>query len=64
MTDELLVYLSNKLKEEQEVYLTDLGSGKAKDFADYRFSCGVLRGLMIAETLINETSKRMENADE
>ena len=64
MNDDLLAYLSQKLQEEQEVYLNDLGSGKAKDFADYRYSCGILRGLMIAEGFINETSKRLENIDE
>jgi hypothetical protein len=64
MNDDLLKYLSSKLKEEQDVYLNDLGSGTAKDYADYRFSCGILRGLMIAEGFINETSKRLENIDE
>lgn len=64
MRDEYLEYLLEKFKEEQEVLRNELGSGTAKDFNDYRYKCGVIHGLVVAENFINELVKRMENADE
>lgn len=64
MSAELLRYLTIKLKEEQEILSTDLGLGRAKDYGEYKYTCGVIRGLMIANNLIIETSDRMEELDE
>ena len=60
----MLDYLLEQLQEEREVVRNELGSGTAKDFSEYRYKCGVILGLEVAENFINELSKRMENADE
>lgn len=64
MTTDLLQYLSNKIQEEQQVIFNDLGMGNAKDHGDYKYACGIIRGLMIANNVIAETSERMESSDE
>lgn len=64
MSTELLKYLSKKIQEEQDVLIKDLGLGSAKDHGEYKYACGIIRGLMIANNIIIETSERMDNSDE
>jgi len=64
MSDDLLKYLSAKLKDEQDVITSDLSMGKAKDFGEYKFACGIMRGLLIANNLIVEISERMDTSDD
>jgi hypothetical protein len=64
MNADLLRYLTTKLQEEQEILSTDLGLGRAKDHGEYKYTCGVIRGLMIANNIITETLDRMEELDE
>jgi len=63
MNDDLLKYLSDKVTDEQKVLINDLGAGTAKDYGDYKYVCGVIRGLIIANTILTETSERI-NSDE
>jgi len=59
-----LEYLSKQLHEDRIRMIEDLGEGKAKDYAEYKFSCGVVRGLLIADNHILELINRMEKDDE
>ena len=59
-----LEYLIKQVKTEKEVITETLAMGKAKDFADYRELCGVMRGLQIAQNLIAELAERIEKSDE
>ena len=42
----------------------DLGSGAAKDYAEYRERCGVITGLLTARRSITDLTKNMEESDE
>lgn len=64
MSADLLKYLETKIEAEQEILYKDLGLGRAKDHGEYKYTCGIIRGLMIANNLISETSDRMEELDE
>jgi hypothetical protein len=60
----LLRYIRDKideLRKEQGVYLA---GGGAKDFAEYRHICGVIRGLTHAETILQDLVQRLETLDE
>lgn len=60
----LLRYIKDKideLRKEQGVYLA---GGGAKDFAEYRHICGVIRGLTHAETILQDLVQRLENIDD
>jgi len=62
--DKLLIYLVTeiqKLRQDQAVFLN---GGGAKDFAEYRHVCGVIRGLTHAETIVKDLAQRMELSDE
>jgi hypothetical protein len=64
MSAELLKYLSKRIQEEVDVIKEDLATGKAKDHGDYRHACGSIRGLLIANNILMETSERMRQDDE
>ncbi len=64
MSSDLLKYLSEKVNDEIAVLSSDLSRGTAKDHGEYKYACGIIRGLMIANGLFAETAQRMENDDE
>lgn len=64
MSSDLLKYLSEKVNAEIAVMSDDLARGTAKDHGEYKYACGIIRGLMIANGLFAETAQRMENDDE
>ncbi len=64
MSQDLLKYLSEKIREEMKVMEADCILGKAKDFGDYKYACGIYRGLLVANNVIIETAERMKENDE
>ena len=64
MTHELLIYLSKKVQDEIDVLSGDLARGTAKDHGEYKYACGIIRGLMTANGFIAEAAQRMEQDDE
>jgi hypothetical protein len=64
MSSDLLKYLSSRVQEEMKVIENDTVLGNAKDFGDYKYACGIYRGLLIANNVLIETAERMENNDE
>ena len=64
MNTDILKYLSNKIREEQKVLADDMALGKAKDHGEYKFSCGIYRGLILANTMLAELAEKMERDDE
>jgi len=64
MSNDVLKYLSDKIKEERLLMSEDMSMGKAKDFGDYKYACGIIRGLLLANNMIIETSERLENSDD
>jgi hypothetical protein len=64
MSTELLKFLSSKVREEIEVISDDLARGTAKDHGDYKYACGIIRGLMIANALFADLAQRMEIDDD
>ena len=50
-----------KLKEEQAFHLAN---GRAADIEEYRSICGVIRGLNLAENIINDLVQKMEKSDD
>ena len=51
----------DKLRGDQSVFLN---GGGAKDFAEYRHVCGVIRGLTHAEQLVKDLVQKMEYSDD
>ena len=51
----------NKLKQEREAYVA---AGRADSIEEYRQVCGVIRGLNLAENIINELVQNLEESDD
>jgi len=64
MTHELLMYLSKKVQDEIDVLSGDLARGTAKDHGEYKYYCGIIRGLMVTNGFIAEAEQRMEQDDD
>jgi hypothetical protein len=64
MNDDILTYLSKKIREEQQRIQDDLVMGKASDHGAYQHACGVYRGLLITNNMLLELKERMEKADD
>lgn len=63
MSLDLLKHLSNKIKEEMQVISDDIAMGKAKDFGEYKHAVGILRGLMIANSILAATADKYEEIE-
>jgi hypothetical protein len=64
MSNQAFQYLAkeiDKLRSDQAIFLA---GGGAKDFAEYRHVCGVIRGLTHAEQLVRDLVQKMEYSDE
>jgi hypothetical protein len=57
-------YVLSKLKDEVKNMEYDIARGTAKDYAEYQYLCGKLRGLLVAEDIIKALKERMEKDDE
>ena len=64
MNHQALTYLLkeiDRLREDQAVFLN---GGGAKDFAEYRHVCGVIRGLTHADQIVKDLAKKLEYSDD
>ena len=61
---DVLEHLAKQIQQDRLRIIEDMGDGKAKDHAEYKFSCGVVRGLLMANNHILELVDRLENSDE
>ena len=64
MNSQVLEYLIGRCQEEESRLAETLGQGLAKDHADYRHQCGIIRGLAMARQMLIDIAERMENDDE
>jgi hypothetical protein len=64
MSNDLLKYIADKIQEEVKVMSDDLARGTAKDHGEYKYACGIIRGLMMATSILADTAQRMENDDD
>ena len=62
--DDIFVHIAKQLAEKMDSIKDDLATGRAADFGEYKFSCGVYRGLLLANDVLLTTKERMENSDE
>jgi len=64
MSNQAFSYLAKEIDKLRGDQVTFLAGGGAKDFAEYRHVCGVIRGLTHAEQLVRDLVQKLEYADE
>lgn len=56
--------LRKKLRVHMNNYADDLANGVCKNFEEYKFLCGKIEGLALAERELLDLAKLQEQADE
>ena len=64
MNDKILMHLAREIDKLRGDQATFLNGGGAKDFAEYRHVCGIIRGLTHAESLVKDLAVKLEYSDE
>jgi hypothetical protein len=64
MSNQAFSYLAKEIDKLRGDQVSFLAGGGAKDFAEYRHVCGVIRGLTHAEQLVIDLVQKLEYADE
>lgn len=62
--DKTLEYLIEKLQEERTLKEKAMVDGVLQSFEEYKHVTGVIRGLLLAESVVTDLANRMENSDE
>ena len=60
MADHVLELLVKKLQDRVEQVSESLRDGSARDYAEYRNLCGVVRGLELAQMETNDLLRRLK----
>lgn len=64
MIEDFCRVLRERIREARQVEIDGLSRGAAKDFAAYQYSCGVLRGLELAEQEVRDLLNAAREADD
>ena len=62
--DQTLSVLAKHYQDKRNQIIDALSRGAARDYAEYRALCGEVRGLLIAESYVQDLAKNLESADE
>lgn len=64
MNDQILMHIVGKLEERRQQLIEALADGNVKDFAEYRYLCGTIRGLNFAQTEIQDLVRRLKEMND
>jgi hypothetical protein len=59
-----LEYVLKQLKERGEIVSERVGTGGAKDYAEYRDLCGQIQGLLFAQSVVIDLVRKMERYED
>lgn len=60
----VLAHVAKEIDKMRADNIAFLGAGRAINFDEYRNVCGIIRGLSLAESIINDLVQRMERSDD
>jgi hypothetical protein len=64
MDTRVLEVISSQITDQIAQIQEFLGTGQAKDYAEYRESCGKIRGLIVAKQQIEDLVRNLEQSDD
>jgi hypothetical protein len=64
MATTVMELLQKKLEDRKQFIVESVGSGAAKDYAEYRDLCGVIRGLTTAQQEIEDLVRKLKDDDD
>lgn len=60
----MLAHVAREIDKLRADNIAFLGAGRAINFDEYKNVCGVIRGLSLAESIINDLVQRMEKSED
>ena len=63
MDKQILEHLNSKIEERRKDIVEFLGDGGAKSYDHYKEMCGVIRGLLTAQSEIGDLVRKMKDYD-
>lgn len=63
MDDKVLMLLTAKIEGRRKQLMESLGDGGPKDFAEFRYMCGTIRGLTFAQQEIEDLVRNKRDID-
>jgi hypothetical protein len=64
MAKTVLDVLQERIRQQLNDYADDAATGVCKDFSEYRYLCGVIRGLATAERMLLDLADQLEHSDD
>ncbi len=64
MEEKILKHLLAQFSEEVATNTAALQQGAPKTFEEYKYLCGVIRGLNLAQSYVNDLLRRLEHFDD
>jgi hypothetical protein len=64
MEEKILRHLLAEFSEEIATNTSALQQGAPKTFEEYKYLCGVIRGLSLAQSHVNDLMRKLEHFDE
>jgi len=64
MEDKILKHLVNEFQKEIEGNANALQQGAPKTFDEYKYLCGVIRGLSLAQSHVTDLMRKLEHFDD
>ena len=64
MDDKIIEAVIKHIRVKQAQLADALASGAAKDYTQYQFICGEIRGLTVVEMYIQDLVKHLETSDD
>ena len=64
MDTRVLEVISSQITDQIAQIQEFLGTGQAKDYAEYRESCGKIRGLIVAKQQVEDLVRNLESSDD
>jgi hypothetical protein len=64
MEEKILKHLLAQFSEEVATNTAALQQGAPKTFEEYKYLCGVIRGLNLAQSYVNDLMRRLEHFDD
>ena len=63
MDKQILEHLNSKIEERRKDIVEFLGDGGAKSYDHYKEVCGIIRGLLTAQSEIGDLVRKMKDYD-
>jgi len=64
MATTVFAVITKEIEERQKSLSDALASGAAKDYAEYKYMCGEIRGLSFAHAYVTDLVRKLEQDDD